>query len=310
MSHGRVLRLATLTIATIWVSYGRGAPDESMVVLRAQIELSVCDAPDAGTTDPVAATLANDIEGELTWLDGPGRNFGRGNRYTYDLSLESVHTLADVADLRVSKSGNDALCLRELRLIVNQKPIFVRTFPDGVWLNATTRNELRSTRAELRTNAAWQAYTWSLSEWIASTGGAIARPELVQRLQTCVAKAMHDLQVAWKPGMPDAIHLRRRNDSTISATVALVRPREHWVDGEMVLAFDLSLCTGGRAEPTITGVALRDATPWYAFMPSGNRPASDQQTLTMLRSRLTHSRPLMMAAGLCPHVDANANIIY
>ena len=310
MPHRQAIRLATLTAATILASSGRRAPDESMEIMRAQLELSVCDVPNAGTEDPVSARLNGRASTQPTSLDRPGRDFERGTRYTYDLSLDHIRTLADVVELEVSKSGTDDLCLRELRLVANYKTIFLRTFSGGRWLNQSTGNTLRGTRAELRANAAWQGYSWSLSEWIAATGGTISQPELVQRLESSVATAMHDLGLEWKPGIAQPLRLRRRDDSSVSVSVELVHPVASWAHADVALDFDLGLCENGRATPSITHVALHEALPWYAFALSRSRAGDDQRILTALTDRLTRVPPLVMAHGICPHVDSNANITY
>jgi PLAT/LH2 domain-containing protein len=310
MSHRQAIRFATLTAATIFASSAHHGPDESMGIVRAQLELSVCELPSAGTEDPVSAGLKGGGSVQLTWLDHPGRDFERGSRYAYDLSLDDTRTLADVAELEVSKTGNDDLCLRELRLIVNQKTIFIRTFSEGRWLSQRTGNRIRITRAELRANSAWQGYSWSLSEWIAATSGAVAPAEVVERLQSCIATAMHDLGLGWKDGALQPLTLRRHDDSSLSARVELVHPVAYWMDTDVVLELDLGLCRGGHAAPSITRVALHDAPRWYAVASGRSPSADDQRMLTALTARLTQARPLVMADGICPHVDANMKVTY
>jgi hypothetical protein len=280
-----------------------------MAIMRAQLELSVCDVPNAGTKDPVSATLDEREASRQTWLDRPGPDFERGATYRYDLTLDQVRTLADVGGLRVSKSGNDDLCLRELRLIVNNATIYQRSFGSGFWL-AQTRNSVRTTRSELRGNAAWQSYVWSLPEWIARTGGAIPQAEIVERLQGCIATAMHDLGLAWKPGTAEPVHLRRRDDNTVSGTVDLVRPIAYWADADVVVDFELTVCKDGHPVPAITRVSLRQVPTWYEAAFHRDRTAENQRMLTVLSERLTHARPLVLPDGICPHVDPSANLTY
>jgi len=180
MTLPRSVALCLLT-ATLGPSAGSG-PRESTEVLRAQVELSVCDARNAGTDDPVSASLG---AGAVTWLDHPGRDLERGGRYRYDLLLDGVGSLADIRGLTISKVGADDLCLAELRLIVNGSTIFVRAFAGGTWLE----RDLASSAAELRANAAWQSYGWSMSEWVAKTGAAVSRGELLERLESGIASA-------------------------------------------------------------------------------------------------------------------------
>lgn len=293
----QALSLATALGVALCASVSRAGPDESLQVIRAQIELSVCDVANAGTNDPVSVTL--DAAGSSpTWLAGPGRDFQRGTRYRFDLNLEHIQRLADVAGLAVSKPGPDDLCLRELRLIINEKPIFVRTFgagDGGRWLNASTANRLHSDRAELRANTAWQSYSWSLSEWIATGGGSTRRADLIERLQSCIATAIHDLGLVWRRRSTTPIRVRRWDDTTVAATVDLARPMPFWFDKNVTLSFDVALCGNGRAAPAITQVTL---TP------------NDERMLAALRDRLQRARPLVMAGGICPRVDPNVNITY
>ena len=290
--HQALSLFSALGVA-LCASVSRAGPDESLQVMRAQIELSVCDVPNAGTSDAVSATM-DATGGSPTWLVGPGRDFQRGGRHRYDLDLEHVHRLSDIAGLVVSKPGNDDLCLRELRLIINEKPIFVRTFGagGGLWLNASS-STLHTDRAELRANTAWQSYAWSLSEWIASGGGAILRGDLVQRLESCVGTAIHGLGFVWRSGSAAPIRLRRRNDTTVAATVDLARRVPFWFDKDVTLSFDLTLCNNGHAGPVVTSIAL---TP------------DDERMLTAIRDRLQHARPLVTAGDICPRVDQYANI--
>ena len=305
------LCLATITGAIVCAAYAPRGPDESMKLMRVQIELIVCDLPNAGSKDPLAVTLGGAAgSARATWLDHPRQSLERGGQYRYDLSLDDVFTLADITELGVSKSGTDDLCLRELTLLVNQTPIFVRAFNGGLWLNSANRNAVRVTRAELRTNALWQSYDWSLSEWIASTGGSVSAFELVERLQSCVATAMHDLGLTWRSGSSAPMRLRRRDDTTVAATVVLTHPVAHWIDVDVVLDFDLAICSVGRAQAAITKVTVREAIPWYAVAIGRKGTRLDQRLSMTLRDRLVKSRPLVFADGICPHVDRAANIAY
>lgn len=293
--------LTSLALTTLVGSRPGSSPRESTEVVRAQLELSVCDVRSAGTDDAVSATLG---DGVTTWLDRPGPDFARGGRYTYDLLLDNVHTLADIARLEVNKSGTDDLCLRELRLIVNGRTIFLRNYANGTWLDATPRHTLENSGAELRANASWQSYAWSMPEWIAATGAAMSRQELTERLMSCVASAIHDAGLAWNDGAEHPIEVRRKNDSTISVGVSLVRRVPYWVNSQFRLDFDISLCGAEQAEPTVVNVRVQSEQHWY------NVSTDDQQLLMTLRGRLVRSRPLVVVGGVCPHVDRNVNLLY
>jgi hypothetical protein len=308
-SRRRALCASMVTAATLFAPPSRRSPSESTEVLRAQVELSVCEDRSAGTSDPVSARLS-DGEGQVTWLDRPGDDFGHGGRYRYDLLVEGVRTLAEITELSIEKPGDDDLCLSAVTLIVNSRPIFFRSYSGGAWLGASTHNVLRTSGTELRSNAAWQAYTWSLPEWISTTGASVARQEVADRLTSQVASAMHDLGLQWRSADSSSLMVTHADDSTVHASAMLAREVPYWLNTDVALEFDLRLCGNGHPEPMIVNVAAREASHWYAAVSSRDRTMRDAQTLMQLRARLTRARPLVLAGGLCPHVDADANILY
>lgn len=302
-----------MTAATLFAPRPRAGPSEGTTVLRAQIELSVCDQPGAGTSDPVSARLRGGAgDGDVTWLDRAGPNFERAGRYRYDLILEHLRTLADVSQLVIDKPGDDDLCLRELTLIINGRPIFARDFSGGRWLRAGSMagSTLRTTAAELRANATWQHYAWSLPEWVATTGAAISRDEVADRLTSGVASAMHGLGFRWAALPAGAMIIRRKDDGTLHASTGLTRPATFLVSTPVALDFDLRVCAAGRAEPRIVNVAVSAERRWYAVAYSRDRQASDERMLNLLAARLENSRPLMLPGELCPRIDARGNIGY
>ena len=300
-----------MTAATLFPSPVWGTPSESTEVLRVQVEVTVCDTRNAGTTDPVSARVTeSEAGGEITWLERPGPNFERGQRYRYDLLLGGVRTLADISELVIEKRGGDDLCVRELQLLVNAQPIFLRTYGGGAWLNGSTQNVLRATGAELRANASWQSYGWSLPEWIATTGAAVSRDEVSDRLTSTVATAMHDLGLSWKAPPDGLLLVQREDDNAVHARVVLERDGMAFFSSAVGLEFDLRVCPNGRSEPVVTNVAAHQLVPWYAAVFSASRAQRDEQTLNVLRSRLLGARPIVLAGGICARVDGGANISY
>jgi hypothetical protein len=304
-SRRQLLCLSMVTFATVSFARLPTGPLESTEVLRAQLELSVCDSRGAGTSDAVSATLS---DGAPTWLDRPGPRLERGGRYSYDLSLDRVRILRDITALSVEKAGDDDLCVRELQLVVNGKAIFLRSFSGGVWLNDRTHRVLHASRAELRANSAWQGYTWSLAEWVASTGAAIPRQEVIERLESTIGNAMHDLDLSWKAKGEEPMRVRPRDGSAVSVTATLARRVGYWRDANVTLAFDMTLCANGRPGAAITNLSLNEAAPWYSFV---HRSATDdERTINALRERLAATQPLVLVGSVCPRVDATANITY
>jgi len=302
-----------VTVATLFLVSPSAAriPPESTEILRAQIELSVCDQRGAGTTSAVFTTLGNGVR---TWLEQPGGNFDRGRRYGYDLLLDQLQTLGDVSALTITVDGTDDLCLRDLKLIINGSTIFLRSSTAGIWLNATTHYTLTESAAELRINTAWQHFGWSLAEWIATTGAAVPREELRSRLQSTIASVIHDLALTWRPseGARGPIRLTRRGDGVVSVSADLTRRVNYWFDNDAVLDFDLRLCgtDGSRVDPLITNVSLHQTRTWYVQVLDRGDSEVEAQILATLRARLSRARPLVIAGGVCPHVDQSANLTF
>lgn len=304
-----------VTVVTLfWVSPSAARiPPDSTEILRAQIELSVCDQRGAGTTSPVFTTLGNGVR---TWLEQPGGNFDRGRRYGYDLLLDQLQTLGDVSELTITVDGTDDLCLRDLKLIINGSTIFLRSSTAGIWLNATTHYTLTESAAELRTNTAWQHFGWSLAEWIATTGAAVPREELRSRLQSTIASVIHDLALTWRPGGGGSAHepirLTRRGDGVVNVSADLTRRVKFWFDNDAVLDFDLRLCgtDGSRVAPQITNVSLHQTKTWYVQVLDRGDSEVEAQILATLRARLSRARPLVIAGGVCPRVDQFANLSF
>ena len=276
-----------LLIAGLGSSPKRG-PRESTEVVRAQVELSVCDLRAAGTGDPVGVSLG----GTVTWLDYPGPDLQRRGRYRYDLLLDGVRTLADIRQLAMSKAGSDDLCLSQLLLIINGRPIFSRAFGGGAWLHTT----LVTSGAELRANASWERYDFSMAEWVSTTGAVLLRREVLDRVESGVATAIHDAGLSWNDRTTPPIDIARKDDATLRVTAQLTRPVPFWFDEQLVLTFDLSVCQEGQAEVIASGVTL-----------SGG---ADAHTAAIVRYRLARAQMLVLAGGVCPRVDSGANVVY
>jgi hypothetical protein len=272
------------------------------MVIRAELELSICDLRGAGGGDAISASID---PGTVTWLNRPGLSPKRGGRYTYDLMLGRVRKLADIEGLWIEKVGHDDFCISEVRLLVNDRPIFARSFGDGLWLASS----LEISGTELRSNPVWAGYSWSFSEWVASTGAAISRRELVERLESSIGTAIHDAGLRWDAEPSAPISVSRRDATTIAVEAALVRPIPRWLNEHVELGFDLSLCSDGRADATVRSVTLRSVRHWYSFATSASA-AEYGHMVDVLRGRLTSSRTIDIVGDVCPQVDVDGNVVY
>ena len=305
-SRRHALQVSMVTVATVLVIAPQPGPAESTEVLRAQLELSVCDVRGAGTSSAVWATLS----GVRTWLDRPGVTIDRGGRYRFDLLLGGVRTLAEISTLAIGVDGEDSLCLSELRLIINGVTIYVRGSPSRMLLDATTHYAITLDARELRANSAWQHYGWSLAEWIAKTGAAVPREELVARLESCIATVIHDLDISWRARSKEPIRLRRQSNDVVRVSAELTRGVPYWFDRDIELELDLSTCQAGRPEAAIRNVMLRENASWYSSLVNRDQRDADARLVAELRARFAKAQPLAIAGGVCPHVDRDGNLLF
>jgi hypothetical protein len=91
-------------------------------------------SPNAGTENKVLAAL-NDAN--YTVLDTPVNDFEGATGRTYDLLLTGVVWLQDIKYLKIFKGGSDGVCISQLTLLVNERPIFTRTLAASQqWLDS------------------------------------------------------------------------------------------------------------------------------------------------------------------------------
>ena len=301
-----VFRVSMMTVATFSITEARRGPAESTEVLRAQLELSVCQARGAGTSSAVWANLS----GVRTWLDRPGAAFDRGGRYRFDLLLGGVRTLGEISALAIGLDGQDALCLSELRLIVNGGTIYLRGSPSGIMLDARTGYAITLDAGELRANSAWQHYGWSLAEWIAKTGAAVPREELVARVASCIATVIHDLGLSWRGGSGEPIRVRRKSNDVVDVTAELTRRVPFGLDRSVELELDVTTCRAGRPDAAIRNVALREERSWYSSLFNRDSREDDAHLIAELQSRFANVQPLVIAGGVCPSVDQSGNLLF
>jgi hypothetical protein len=107
-------------------------------VHRLQLLVKVAGFSDAGTENMITAHLstmtvpgvhfnalnpAPRLEGD-DWID----SFASGREFTYELELRQVQRVRDISEIRIHNSGDDALCIERLELLVNDTPAFEKFF--------------------------------------------------------------------------------------------------------------------------------------------------------------------------------------
>jgi len=166
-------------------------PDENTPVWRVQINLTVCDLPNAGTDNKILVAM-NEIN--YTVLDRPIDDFERGSTQMYDLLLNGVLKLADIKYLKIYKGGSDGVCLTGFTLLVNEREIYARTIsPSQWWLDSEyygyDSRTLMTLGSTLRGYSGWQAWT------APSRPHLLPATEIGSRLMTAVGTGMYDFNV-------------------------------------------------------------------------------------------------------------------
>ena len=185
------------------------APPETAPIWRSQLQVRTCDLANADTDDPVFASLR---AGNSTALDYGRNDFPRNNTFTYDLLPAEVARFQDVTRLRISKTGTDALCVRSLRLRLNNREIFFRDFgAAGRWLDGSGGSvSFTITAAELRASAQWAGYQQPFPAFV------LSRAEMESRVEAMAGTAISGSPAHWghRKGAR-FVEATRRNASTL-----------------------------------------------------------------------------------------------
>src|SRR5581483_7443684 len=186
----RTLALAALVAAGSSAGRADAAPPEAAPIWRTQLRVRTCASTNAGTNNPVFASLA---PGNLTALDYGRNDFPVNNTFTYDLVPTGISTFADVTRLRVSKTGTDGLCIRSLELLLNNRSIFLRDFgAAGQFLDGGGGSvNVTFTGAQLRANQRWIDYQLPFPAL------TLTRAELESRVEAMAGTAMSGSPAKW-----------------------------------------------------------------------------------------------------------------
>jgi hypothetical protein len=216
----------------------------STPVWRAQAYVKVCGSNNAGTDNDVRVRL-NGVNS--TWLDYSRNDFQAGSEFTYDLTLGGVRTFGDVTQFRISKTGADGLCLKEIRLLLNGATVFSKSY-SGKWLDGNN-TVLTIATTELR-GAAWNSYVPPTS-----ADFRIGNGELESRIESATGDAMRvpgPSQIGWE-NAPSEEDVTVAYLTKTSAMVDLdLRARvNNWPDQNVDVDYRINLaCMLG--EPRIT----------------------------------------------------------
>ncbi len=259
ISVGSIGHLARLTLVAIMMGMlgllsgqTQAAPSEDMPIWRVQLAVRVADVYGAETTDSVSVALNGN---NRSWLDYARKNFARNDYFTYDLVMTAekdptttvVKKLEDISWLRIAKTGSDPVCIRELMLLVNGKPIYRENFDaPGLWLNEGGGREPDYTvsRASLRSNSYWQNY--SEIESICELPRAIYRSEMESRIQSLIGTYMHGTGLYWGHFHGRGVEISKNENQTLHVDLDLAASVSLLPNPEVDVDMDIRVsCSGG-----------------------------------------------------------------
>jgi hypothetical protein len=158
----------------------------SQPLSRVRLEIRVADVDGAGTTDRVGVSLNDTQWGNFTGLNYSINDFGQSSTFKYDLDMEGIPNLHDIANITIRKYGNDTLCLRSIKLLLDEvtavSKVFGNTSTTCRSINgpSTTTGRFSVSHAELRA-------TSSFINWVPPTPTladlTIPQEQLEERLE-------------------------------------------------------------------------------------------------------------------------------
>lgn len=128
---------------------------------RVRLELQVADVEDAGTDDKVGISLNDTYWSNFTGLSYSHDDLERNSTFRYDLDFRNLRGLHDIANITIKKYGEDGVCLRSFQLLLDEVPVFSRTFGNSastcLWLDGSsqTTGQHHVGHAELRATPAF-----------------------------------------------------------------------------------------------------------------------------------------------------------
>jgi hypothetical protein len=205
----------TALVAAIPCSPTCAQPSESTPVYRVQLAVTVANIGNAGTNDPVSASLN---AGNLTWMDYSRNDFQKGSTNVYDLQQTQVTTLANIQQLQLTKTGSDGLCVASVTLTVNNVVIFAKSLGSPcLWLDDSSGRQLTTTitSSELRSHAQWIAFSAPAFPL------RITQAEFESRIESQVGHAMNGNPMYWGHLHGRGVEVTRKSADTLAVDLDL-----------------------------------------------------------------------------------------
>lgn len=113
---------------------GFGKPRfENVTIFRLQIRVKTMFLDGAKTDDPVSIRLNN--KDKEYFLNKPGNDREKGATNTYEIVSPNINKIKDIQFISLKIHGKDGWNIQNVELLVNNKRIYVRKFPNGYWLD-------------------------------------------------------------------------------------------------------------------------------------------------------------------------------
>lgn len=228
------------------------AAHEFLPVWRVQLTVEVANRKNAGTDNPINAQL-NDSN--LTWMNYSRDDFKRGSRFSYDLNLVddagslTIRTLGDITMLRLTKTGDDGVCLRSIELLVNGRSAYLESFDVPrfrdrcLWLDTRPGYSPTYVVPPSQLEAALHGFRQP------APPTRITRGEIESRVEGMVGHTIHGTDASWgrdRHRNGRAVKVSRRDATAVHVDVDLAYRIPGWIDPKVDVDFDLRFaCSDG-----------------------------------------------------------------
>jgi len=278
------------------------APPENLPIWRVQFKLRTANVKDAGTDDDIKVELNNK---HTNWIDYARDDFERNDTFTYDLVLDNVKFLSNITQIKITKTGSDAWCLRSFELLVNGKTIYFQDFgSSGRWIGDGHPSVYTVDYATLRNNNYWKNYT------LPSIPMLITRAEIESRIEAIIGNYIHGTRLYWGHLHGRGVEAWKKNGKTLHFDLDLALEVKYWFDPEVDIDFDLNIsCTNGKI---VLGTSNFDADvdwDWFTDIVTLSivNLVSDKMAKKLTSSLQTFSYTNNTGLPICPNITVKDN---
>ncbi len=238
-------------------AYTKAATPEP--VWRAELRIETANVSHAGTDNSIRVRLNDSSSSTLpygneVWLNYSHNDFEQGTDFSYDLSLDSISSLEDITKLQLYKEGTDAICIREIELIVNEESVYFQGFGNTTntckWLDNDPGYSpyLTVSHAQLRGSAMWQSFAPGMPL-------VFENDELISRVESMIGNAAHGTALQWgELNGSDYVETTWIDPTTLHFDIDMEADLTWPLSPEVDIDFDLTVdaaCYGSTVDVTI-----------------------------------------------------------